>query len=37
MSMVAARELEEDAKNYASEAIRTDSQGAQGLAIQNYR
>lgn len=37
MSGVAARELEEDAKNYASEAIRMDSQGAQGLAIQNYQ
>lgn len=37
MSGIAARELEEDAKNYASEAIRMDSQGAQGLAIQNYQ
>lgn len=31
--MVAIRELEEDAKSYASEAIRMDSKGAHGLAI----
>lgn len=37
MSAVAARELEEDAKKYASEAIRMDSQGAHGMAIQMYQ
>jgi SpoVK/Ycf46/Vps4 family AAA+-type ATPase len=37
MSVVAARELEEDARKYASEAIRLDSQGAHGMAIQNYQ
>lgn len=35
--MVAARELEEDAKKYAAEAIRLDSQGAHGMAIQMYQ
>ena len=30
MSVVAAKELEDDAKKYASEAIRLDSQGAHG-------
>lgn len=37
MSIVAARELEEDAKRYAAEAIRLDSQGAHGMAIQMYQ
>lgn len=37
MSVVAARELEEDARKYASEAIRLDSQGAHGMAIQAYQ
>lgn len=37
MSVIAARELEEDAKRYASEAIRLDSQGAHGMAIQMYQ
>jgi SpoVK/Ycf46/Vps4 family AAA+-type ATPase len=37
MSVVAARELEEDARKYASEAIRFDSQGAHGMAIQMYQ
>ncbi len=37
MSVVAARELEDDAKKYASEAIRLDSQGAHGMAIQMYQ
>lgn len=37
MSVVAARELEEDAKKYAAEAIRLDSQGAHGMAIQMYQ
>ena len=37
MSVVAARELEEDARKYAGEAIRLDSQGAHGMAIQNYQ
>jgi vacuolar protein-sorting-associated protein 4 len=37
MSVVAARELEEDARKYASEAIRLDSQGAHGMAIQSYQ
>src|SRR5712691_4821625 len=37
MSVVAARELEEDARKYASEAIRMDSQGAHGMAIQMYQ
>ena len=37
MSVVAARELEEDARKYASEAIRLDSQGAHGMAIQMYQ
>jgi len=35
--VVAARELEEDAKKYAAEAIRLDSQGAHGMAIQMYQ
>ncbi|HUI86899.1 MAG TPA: AAA family ATPase [Nitrososphaerales archaeon] len=34
---MAARELEDDAKKYASEAIRLDSQGAHGMAIQMYQ
>src|SRR5580700_3317469 len=37
MSIVAARELEEDARKYAGEAIRLDSQGAHGMAIQSYQ
>jgi len=37
LSVVAARELEEDARKYASEAIRLDSQGAHGMAIQMYQ
>ncbi len=37
MSQVAAKELEDDAKKYASEAIRLDSQGAHGMAIQMYQ
>jgi SpoVK/Ycf46/Vps4 family AAA+-type ATPase len=37
VSVVAARELEEDAKKYAAEAIRLDSQGAHGMAIQMYQ
>jgi len=37
MSVVAAKELEDDAKKYASEAIRLHSQGAQGMAIQMYQ
>ncbi len=37
MSVVAAKELEDDAKRYASEAIRLDSQGAHGMAIQMYQ
>ena len=37
MSVVAAQELEDDAKKYASEAIRLDSQGAHGMAIQMYQ
>jgi hypothetical protein len=37
MSIVAARELEEDARKYAAEAIRHDSQGAHGMAIQMYQ
>ena len=37
MSIVAARELEEDARKYAGEAIRLDSQGAHGMAIQMYQ
>jgi SpoVK/Ycf46/Vps4 family AAA+-type ATPase len=37
LSVVAARELEDDAKKYASEAIRLDSQGAHGMAIQMYQ
>src|SRR5450759_5236493 len=37
MSFVAARELEEDARKYAGEAIRFDSQGAHGTAIQMYQ
>ena len=37
MSVVAAKELEGDAKKYASEAIRLDSQGAHGMAIQMYQ
>jgi AAA+ superfamily predicted ATPase len=35
--VVAAKELEDDAKKYASEAIRLDSQGAHGMAIQMYQ
>ncbi len=37
MSFLAARELEEDARKYASEAIHFDSQGAHGTAIQMYQ
>src|ERR1700756_4373644 len=37
MSVVAARELEEDARKYAGEAIRLDSQGAHGMAIQSHQ
>jgi len=37
VSQVAAKELEDDAKKYASEAIRLDSQGAHGMAIQMYQ
>ncbi len=37
MSVVAARELEEDARKYAAEAIRMDSQGAHGMAVQMYQ
>ena len=37
MSVVATKELEDDAKKYASEAIRLDSQGAHGMAIQMYQ
>jgi AAA+ superfamily predicted ATPase len=37
MSVVAARELEEDARKYAGDAIRLDSQGAHGMAIQSYQ
>ena len=37
MSVVAAKELEDDAKKYASEAIRLDSQGAHGMDIQMYQ
>jgi len=37
LSVVAAKELEDDAKRYASEAIRLDSQGAHGMAIQMYQ
>jgi SpoVK/Ycf46/Vps4 family AAA+-type ATPase len=37
MSVVAAKELEDDAKKYASEAIRLDSQGAHGMAVQMYQ
>jgi len=37
LSVVAAKELEDDAKKYASEAIRLDSQGAHGMAIQMYQ
>ncbi len=37
MSVIAARELEEDARKCASEAIRLDSQGAHGMAIQMYQ
>jgi SpoVK/Ycf46/Vps4 family AAA+-type ATPase len=37
MSVVAAKELEDDAKRYANEAIRLDSQGAHGMAIQMYQ
>jgi SpoVK/Ycf46/Vps4 family AAA+-type ATPase len=37
VSVVAAKELEDDAKKYASEAIRLDSQGAHGMAIQMYQ
>lgn len=35
--MVAAKELEEAAGRYASEAIRLDSQGAHGMAIIMYQ
>ncbi len=35
--MSAAQELEEAARRYASEAIRFDSQGARGMAIQMYQ
>lgn len=35
--MSAAQELEEAARRYASEAIRLDSQGARGMAIQMYQ
>jgi len=37
LSLVAAKELEDDAKRYASEAIRLDSQGAHGMAVQMYQ
>ncbi|MCP8321680.1 MAG: AAA family ATPase, partial [archaeon] len=37
MSMVAAKELEDAAGKYASEAIRLDSQGAHGMAIVMYQ
>ena len=37
MSEVAAKEIEAAAKSYASEAIRLDSQGARGMAIQMYQ
>jgi ATPase family associated with various cellular activities (AAA) len=37
VSFVAAREFEEDARKCASEAIRFDSQGAHGTAIQMYQ
>ncbi len=37
MSEVAAKEIESAAKSYASEAIRLDSQGARGMAIQMYQ
>jgi hypothetical protein len=33
----AAQELEEAARRYAAEAIRLDSQGARGMAIQMYQ
>lgn len=35
--MSAAKELEDSAGKYASEAIRLDSQGARGMAIQSYQ
>ena len=35
--MSAAKELEDAAGKYASEAIRFDSQGSRGMAIQNYQ
>jgi len=35
--MSAVRELEDIASKYASEAIRQDSQGARGTAIQLYQ
>jgi SpoVK/Ycf46/Vps4 family AAA+-type ATPase len=37
MSMSAARELEDAAAKYADQAIRLDSQGARGMAIQYYQ
>jgi len=37
MTNIAAKELEERASRYAAEAIRQDSQGARGAAIQNYQ
>ncbi len=37
MSESAAKELEDSATRYAREAIRQDSQGARGLAIQHYQ
>ena len=35
--MSAAKELEDAAGKYASEAIRFDSQGARGMAVQSYQ
>ncbi|MCX8191858.1 MAG: AAA family ATPase, partial [Nitrososphaerales archaeon] len=37
MSMDAAKELENAASRYAAEAIRLDSQGARGMAIEMYQ
>jgi hypothetical protein len=34
---LAPQELENNASNYASEAIKFDSQGARGMAIANYQ
>ena len=34
---MAPQELEKSASNYASEAIKHDSQGARGMAITNYQ